>query len=43
MGNSAYKDSLTAVENEKIAIERRTLDFVAPGEQQPEIDHAMKK
>jgi len=41
-GYSAYKDSLTAVENEKIAIERRTLDFVAPGEQQPEIDHAMK-
>ncbi len=41
-GYSAYKDSLTAVENEKIAIERRTLDFVAPGEQQPETDHAME-
>src|SRR5690606_1881200 len=41
-GYSAYKDSLTAVENEKIAIERRTIDFVATGEQQPETDHAMQ-
>lgn len=41
-GYSAYKDSLTAIENEKIAIERRTIDFVAAGEQQPETDHAMQ-
>ena len=41
-GYSAYKDSLTAIENEKIAIERRTIDFVATGEQQPETDHAMQ-
>lgn len=40
-GYSAYKDSLTTIENEKIAIEQRTIDFVAPGEQQPETDHAM--
>jgi DUF1680 family protein len=38
----SYKDSLTAIENEKIAIEKRTIDFVATGEQQPEIDHYMK-
>ena len=37
-----YKDSLTAIEKEKIAIEERTIDFVAPGEQQPETDHAMQ-
>ncbi|QRX63277.1 glycoside hydrolase family 127 protein [Dysgonomonadaceae bacterium zrk40] len=41
-GYSAYKDSLTAIENEKIAIEQRTIDFVATGEQQPETDHAMQ-
>jgi hypothetical protein len=38
----SYKDSLTAIENEKIAIEKRTIDFVATGEQQPEIDHYME-
>ncbi len=41
-GYSAYKDSLTAIEKEKIAIEERTIDFVATGEQQPETDHAMQ-
>lgn len=39
---SAHKDSLTAIENEKIAIENRTIDFVATGEQQPETDHDMQ-
>jgi hypothetical protein len=39
---SAYKDSLTAIENEIIAIENRTIDFVATGEQQPETDHDMQ-
>lgn len=38
----SYKDSLTAVENKKIAIEKRTIDFVATGEQQPETDHALE-
>ena len=42
-GYRAYKDSLTAIENEKMAIERQTIDFVAPGEQQPETDHAIEK
>ncbi len=40
-GLKTYKDSLTAIENERIAIEKRTIDFVATGEQQPETDHAM--
>ena len=39
---SAHKDSLTAIENEIIAIENRTIDFVATGEQQPETDHDMQ-
>ncbi|HBG56636.1 glycoside hydrolase family 127 protein [Proteiniphilum sp. UBA1028] len=42
-GYSSYKDSLTAMENKKIAIEKRTIDFVATGEQQPETDHAIEK
>ena len=41
-GLKSYKDSLTAIENERIAIEKRTIDFVATGEQQPETDHAME-
>ena len=42
-GFSTYKDSLTAIEQEKIAIEKRTVDFVATGEQQPETDHVIEK
>lgn len=42
-GYRAYVDSLSAIEKEKMALERRTIDFVATGEQQPETDHAMKK
>lgn len=38
----SYKDSLTVVEKKKIAIEKRTIDFVATGEQQPETDHALQ-
>ena len=30
------------VEKEKLALQGRTIDFVAPGEQQPEVDHAMQ-
>ena len=41
-GFKSYKDSLTTMENERIAIEKRTIDFVATGEQQPETDHAME-
>jgi len=39
----SYLDSIAADEKEKLALENRTIDFVAPGEQQPEVDHAMQK
>lgn len=42
-GYKSYMDSLSMIEKEKIAIEKRTIDFVATGEQQPETDHAMQK
>ena len=38
----SYLDSLAADEKEKLALESRTIDFVAPGQQQPETDHAMQ-
>lgn len=41
-GYQSYMDSLSAIENEKIALEKRTIDFVATGEQQPETDHNMQ-
>ncbi|MFD2034741.1 beta-L-arabinofuranosidase domain-containing protein [Belliella marina] len=41
-GYQAYMDSLANMEFEKIALENRTVDFVATGEQQPETDHAMQ-
>jgi hypothetical protein len=37
-----YLDSVASEEKEKLALEKRTIDFVAPGEQQPEVDHAMQ-
>jgi len=37
----AYLDSLAKMEAEKLELEKRTIDFVAPGEQQPEADHGM--
>jgi hypothetical protein len=42
-GYKAYLDSLVNIEKEKIAIENRTIDRVAVGEQQPETDHALQK
>ena len=42
-GYQSYMDSLATIEKEKIALEKRTIDFVATGEQQPETDHAMQK
>ncbi|MBN1927322.1 MAG: glycoside hydrolase family 127 protein [Prolixibacteraceae bacterium] len=42
-GYKSYLDSLTAIEKQKIELEKRTIDFVATGEQQPETDHAMQK
>jgi uncharacterized protein len=38
----SYLDSIETAEKEKLALENRTIDFVAPGQQQPETDHAMK-
>ena len=40
-GYKAYVDSLGNIEKEKLALGKRTIDYVAPGEQQPETDHAM--
>lgn len=42
-GYKTYLDSLARVEAEKLALESRTVDHVAAGEQQPETDHAMRK
>jgi DUF1680 family protein len=41
-GYKNYLDSLATIEEKKLALEKRTIDFVATGEQQPEIDHAMQ-
>lgn len=38
-----YLDSLSNIEKQKIALQNRTIDFVAPGEQQPEVDHALQE
>jgi len=38
----SYLDSIAASEKEKLTLQKRTIDFVAPGEQQPEADHAMQ-
>jgi uncharacterized protein len=38
----SYLDSLAVFEKEMIELQKRTLDFVAPGEQQPEADHKMQ-
>ena len=42
-GYKSYLDSLANIEKERLAIEKRTIDYVATGEQQPETDHAMQK
>jgi len=44
--NAQYKnslDSLATLEKEKLVLQNRTVDFVAPGEQQPEVDHDANK
>lgn len=41
LGYKAYVDSIANLEKEKIALQKRTIDYVMPGEQQPETDHAM--
>jgi hypothetical protein len=42
-GYKHYVDSLSNIEKEKMALEKRTIDYIATGEQQPETDHAMQK
>src|SRR5690606_27720701 len=39
---SSYMDSIAAAEKEKLELEKRTVDFIVPGEQQPEVDHVMQ-
>ncbi len=41
-GYQAYVDSLANIEKAKLALEKRTIDYVETGEQQPETDHAME-
>ncbi len=38
----SFLDSIAIDEKQKLAIENRTIDYVAPGEQQPEADHSMQ-
>jgi uncharacterized protein len=38
----AYLDSIAALEQEKLELQRRTVDAFAPGEKQPEVDHALQ-
>jgi hypothetical protein len=42
-GYQTYVDSLANIEKEKLVLEKRTIDFVSAGEQQPETDHAMQQ
>ena len=39
----SYIDSIALLEKQKIALQKRTVDFVAPGEQQPEADHFIQQ
>lgn len=38
-----YIDSIATEEKQKEALQKRTVDYVAPGEQQPEADHFIQK
>jgi DUF1680 family protein len=38
-----YLDSVKVVEKQKEDLGKRTIDFIAPGEQQPEADHQIEK
>jgi uncharacterized protein len=39
----SYVDSIAIIENQRLELQKRTIDFVAPGEQQPEADHTMQR
>ncbi|HEX6847310.1 MAG TPA: DUF6805 domain-containing protein, partial [Chitinophagaceae bacterium] len=38
----SHIDSIAAIEKQKLDLQKRTIDFVAPGEQQPEADHVLQ-
>jgi DUF1680 family protein len=42
-GYQTYLDSIAGMEKRKLEMDKRTVDFVAPGEQQPEADHFIQK
>jgi len=42
-GYRTYLDSIAVIEKQKLELKKRTVDFVAPGEQQPEADHLIQK
>lgn len=41
-GYESHLDSLSLAEKAKIDLQNRTIDYIAPGEQQPEADHFMQ-
>ena len=41
-GYQTYLDSMAITEKQKLELQNRTIDFVAPGEQQPEADHSLQ-
>jgi hypothetical protein len=41
-GYKTYVDSIANAEKAKLELQKRTIDYVMPGEQQPEVDHAMQ-
>jgi len=42
-GYRTYLDSIAVIEKQKLELQKRTIDFVAPGEQQPEADHLIQQ
>jgi hypothetical protein len=42
-GYQSYLDSIAIIEKKKLELDKRTVDFVAPGEQQPEADHFIQQ
>ena len=43
MQYQSFVDSIAIAEKRKLALQKRTVDFVAPGEQQPEADHYIEQ
>ncbi len=38
----SYLDSLSTIEKQNLALQKKTIDQVSPGEQHPEVDHALQ-